>query len=93
MIGIPVLFIKLNTLCKLLFYDLSFLVPDCHPSTLSDVSLAAPDNLIGDLHQEGGHSLWSIVEGGDIVDHLDNVQESHKRLLHVCRVLQVDSMT
>ena len=40
-----------------------------------DVCLAVDDHLVGDLNEEAGHALVSVVVSGDGVDHLDTVHE------------------
>ena len=49
-------------------------------SEVEDVELAVGDHLVGDLGQESGHSLVSVVVSSDSVDHLDAVHQSWKSL-------------
>ena len=52
--------------------------------------LAADDDLVGDLHQQGGDADRVVEVGRDVEDHLDRVEEPHDGDLHLARVLQVD---
>ena len=49
-------------------------------SEVEDVELAVGDHLVGDLSEESGHSLVSVVVSSDSVDHLDAVHQSWKSL-------------
>ena len=54
--------------------------------------LAADDDLVGDLDEEGGDADGVVEVGGDVEDHLDRVEEAHDRGPHLARVFQVDCM-
>ena len=54
--------------------------------------LAADDDLVGDLHQQGGDADRVVEVGRDVEDHLDRVEEPHDGDLHLARVLQVDGV-
>ena len=85
-VGVPVLLVELDAASQLLLNDLRLLVPDVSHTVLCDVPPAALDDNIGDLYQKRGHSLRAVVEGRDVVNHLDNVEESEKAFLHILRV-------
>ena len=89
------------------FVLLPFLVPYGDPAPSGDVPgikkasffsnndyspLAADDDLVGDLDQEGGDADGVVEVGGDVEDHLDGVEEPHDGGPHLARVLQVDCM-
>ena len=44
--------------------------------------------LVCNLEEEGGNPLRGVVEGRHVEDHLDDVQQTHQRRLHVRRVLK-----
>ena len=50
-------------------------------SEVKDVVLAVVDHLLGDLNEEAGHAVVSVVVSRDGVDHLDTVHESGKGVL------------
>ena len=52
--------------------------------------LAADDDLVGDLDEEGGDADGVVEVGGDVEDHLDGVEEAHDRGPHLPRVFQID---
>ena len=54
--------------------------------------LAADDDLVGDLDEEGGDADGVVEVGGDVEDHLDGVEEAHDRGPHLPRVFQIDCM-
>ena len=49
--------------------------------------LAADDDLVGDLDQQGGHAHRVVEVGRAIKDHLDVIQQPLQWNLHVGRVL------
>ena len=65
----------------------SHLSPNGQVAIFRDVSLAAADDLVGDLDYEGGDPLGAVVEGGHVEDHLHRVEQPEQRLLHLSRIL------
>ena len=55
-----------------------------------NLPLAADDDLVGDLDEEGGDADGVVEVGGDVEDHLDGVEEAHDRRPHLPRVFQID---
>ena len=85
-----VVIVQLDTLLQLPLHILDGLVPDCHSAVVGDVPLAADDDLVGDLDEEGGDADGVVEVGGDVEDHLDGVEEAHDRGPHLPRVFQID---
>ena len=47
---------------------------------IQNVVLAVGDHLVGDLHEETGHTFVSVVVSGDSVDHLNGVHQNGEGL-------------
>ena len=65
---------------------------NCNFADHSFAPLAADDDLVGDLDEEGGDADGVVEVGGDVEDHLDGVEEAHDRGPHLPRVFQIDCM-
>ena len=65
---------------------------EAQATEVDDVELAVVDHLVGDLHEQAGHSLVSVIVASNGVDHLDGVHEGGKGLLNGFGVAFVEGL-